>query len=58
MIKQNYSINEILQAVDQIYKKEKIDKSKLIKSNPTKRNYSEVPDSTLKLIEEAEKSNK
>jgi len=58
MIKQNYSINEILQAVDQIYKKKKIDKSKLIKSNPTNTNYSEVPDSTLKLIEEAEKSNK
>jgi len=58
MIKQNYSINEILQAVDQIYKKKKIDKSKFIKSKPTKRNYSEVPNNTLKLIEEAEKSKK
>ena len=58
MIKHSYSISEILQAVDQIYKKKKIDKSKFIKLKPTKKNYSEVPNSTLKLIEEAEKSKK
>tara|TARA_Y100000817_G_C16860148_1_gene545438 strand:+ start:4106 stop:4282 length:177 start_codon:yes stop_codon:yes gene_type:complete len=58
MTKYNYSINEILLAVEQIYNKKKIDKTKFIKTKHSKINYSEVPKSTLKLIEEAEKSKK
>ena len=51
---ENYSINEILLAVDQINKKKKkkdnIDQNKLLKKD-----YSSVPRKTLELIEEAEK---
>ena len=53
---QNYSINDILLAVDEInnLKKEKkeINKNK----NFLQKDYSAVPSSTLKLIEEAEKT--
>ena len=58
MTEYNYSINEILLAVEQIYNKKKNDKTKFIKSKNSKINYSAVPKSTLKLIEEAEKSKK
>ena len=52
-----YSIDEILLAVDEIgnKKKEKLDKFP-DKRYMKKKDYSEVPKSTLKLIEEAEKS--
>ncbi len=52
---ENYSINEILLAVDQINKEKKkkdnIDQNKLLKKD-----YSSVPRKTLELIEEAEKN--
>ena len=57
MSKQNYDINEILQAVDQIYKKKKINKNEFVVPKPSKGN-SEVPMNTLRLIEEAEKNKK
>ena len=57
MSKQNYDINEILQAVDQIYKKKKINKTEIVVPKPSKGN-SEVPMNTLRLIEEAEKNKK
>ena len=57
MNKQNYNINEILQAVDQIYKKKKINKTEFVEPKPSKGN-SEVPMNTLRLIEEAEKNKK
>lgn len=56
MNKQNYNINEILQAVDQINKK-KINKTEFVLPKPSKGN-SEVPMNTLRLIEEAEKNKK
>tara|TARA_B100001057_G_scaffold182362_1_gene183080 strand:+ start:174 stop:350 length:177 start_codon:yes stop_codon:yes gene_type:complete len=57
MIEQNYSVEEILLAVDEIRnkKKEKSDKSP-DKRDIKKKYYSDVPKNTLKLIEEAEKS--
>ena len=57
MNKQNYDINEILQAVDQIYKKKKTNKTEFVVPKPSKGN-SEVPMNTLRLIEEAEKNKK
>ena len=57
MSKQNYDINEILQAVDQIYKKKKINKNEFVVPKPSKGN-SEVPMNTLRLIEEVEKNKK
>ena len=57
MSKQNYNINEILQAVDQIYKKKKTNKTEFVVPKPSKGN-SEVPMNTLRLIEEAEKNKK
>ena len=52
----NYSIEEILNAIDDL---QKIKKEKKIISvkNTTKTNNSIIPKDTLKLIEEAEKSN-
>ena len=52
-----YSIDEILLAVDDIRnkKKEKLDKFP-DKRYLKKKDYSDVPKNTLKLIEEAEKS--
>ena len=38
MSKQNYDINEILQAVDQIYKKKKINKTEFEVQKPSKVN--------------------
>jgi thiamine biosynthesis lipoprotein ApbE len=54
---QNYSISEILSAVDQINEITK-DKKKLDKNNFSKKDYTSVPKNTLKLIEEAEQNNK
>ena len=53
MIEHNYSIDEILSAVDEI-QNNKEDKNKVSFTPPPKKNSSEVPKHTLKLIEEAE----
>ena len=52
---QNYSIDEILMAVNEIQNKKKEKKTKSIKNKSIQKNYSAVPKNTLKLIEEAEK---
>tara|TARA_X000000950_G_scaffold262666_1_gene334162 strand:+ start:37 stop:204 length:168 start_codon:yes stop_codon:yes gene_type:complete len=53
---ENYTIDEILSAVDEIQNKKK---NKIKTKNPQplidKEDYSQVPIQTLKLIEEAEK---
>jgi hypothetical protein len=54
MIEQNYSINEILSAVDEIQNKKKENRNKALLTPSIKKDYSEVPQHTLKLIEEAE----
>ena len=56
-MKEQYSINEILIAVDELQNLEKKKKINLVKVN--KRNFkinSDIPSSTLQLIEEAEKT--
>ena len=56
-MKENYSINEILIAVDELQNLEKKKKINLVKVN--KKNFkinSDIPSSTLQLIEEAEKT--
>ena len=54
-MEQNYSIDEILSAVNEIQKKNKNSKieSKIM---ILKKDYSEVPKHTLKLIEQAEET--
>lgn len=52
---QKYSIDEILIAVDTIYKKKIVKKEKFKKDDINQKDYSSVPKHTLKLIEEAEK---
>ena len=52
---QNYSIDVILMAVNEIKNKKKEKKTKSIKNKSIQKNYSAVPKNTLKLIEEAEK---
>ena len=54
MMEKNYSIDEILSAVDEIQKKKKEEKNKASSTTLYKKDYSEVPKHTLKLIEEAE----
>ena len=52
----NYSIDEILSAIEQIQnRKNDIKKKKLI-TQSLKQDYSDVPKQTLKLIEEAEET--
>ena len=53
-MEENFSIDEILSAVDKIHKSKKKEKVEMIKSNPVKKDFSAVPRNTLKLIEEAE----
>ena len=53
-MKYNYSIYEILSAVDEIHNKKKERKSEALKLTPVQKDYSAVPKNTLKLIEEAE----
>ena len=56
MNKNNYSVEEILSAINEIND----NKSKVSKTNEIKSNYSlnsEIPKNTLKLIEEAEENN-
>ena len=54
-MKDNYSIDEILSAVNDLqnFKKEK--NNKFSKPSHSKSNNSDIPKNTLKLIEEAEK---
>tara|TARA_B100001113_G_scaffold166393_1_gene136157 strand:+ start:129 stop:296 length:168 start_codon:yes stop_codon:yes gene_type:complete len=50
---QNYSIDEILSAVNDIQTRTK-DTKKISKIKSSEKDYSEVPKHTLKLIQEAE----
>ena len=54
-MEQNYSINEILLAVNEIQNKKKEKKIKNFESKPVQIDYSAVPKDTLRLIEEAER---
>ena len=56
MKEQNYSINDILSAVEEIQNKKKKNKSKAPSDPSAKKDYSEVPKHTLELIEEAEET--
>ena len=56
MIEQNYSINEILSAIEEIQNKKKENKNKSSLSPSSKKDYSKVPKHTLKIIEEAEEA--
>ena len=53
-MEQHYSIDEILSAVDEIQNKKREKEKKISKTRLVKKDYSEVPKHTLKLIEEAE----
>ena len=55
-MEQNYSIEEILSAINEMQNKKKVNKNELTKAMSLKKDYSEVPKNTLKLIEEAEKT--
>mgnify|MGYP006116154395 CR=1 FL=1 len=50
----NYTIEEILSAVDEIFNKKKFQVSGNYKNKIIKKDFSLVPKNTLKLIEEAE----
>ena len=56
MIEQDYSINEILSAVEEIQNKKKDNKSEASLAPTAKKDYSEIPKHTLELIEEAEET--
>ena len=53
-MEKEYSIDEILLAVEEIQKKNKEKDFKIISNPPPTKDFSEVPVHTLKLIEEAE----
>ena len=53
---ENYSIDEILSAVDEIQSRKKDNKKKNFSTQSGKKDYSDVPKHTLKLIEEAEET--
>ena len=53
---ENYSIDEILSAVDEIQNSKKNAKNKKSTTQSVKQDYSDVPKHTLKLIEEAEEA--
>ena len=53
---ENYSIDEILSAVDEIQSRKKDNKKKIFSTQSGKKDYSDVPKHTLKLIEEAEET--
>ena len=56
-MEENYSIDEILSAVDDL-RNLKRNKTKKVSNVPNANtDYSDIPKNTLKLIEEAEKSN-
>ena len=54
-MERNYSIDEILMAVNEIKNKKKERKNEPKKNKSAQIDYSAVPKNTLKLIEEAEK---
>ena len=54
-MEQNYSIDEILSAVNEIQNKKKEKKTESKNNKPAQIDYSAIPKNTLKLIEEAEK---
>ena len=56
-MKENYSIDEILSAVDDLQNLKKNKTRKVSKVLNAKTDNSDIPKNTLKLIEEAEKSN-
>ena len=51
---ENYSIDEILSAIDEIQVRKKDNKKKKLTTQSEKKDFSDVPKHTLKLIEEAE----
>ena len=53
----NYSIDEILSAVDDLQNLKSNKTKKVSKFSNNKNDNSDIPKNTLKLIEEAEKSN-
>ena len=53
-MEENFSIEEILSAVDEIQKKKKKEKIETVNNDIEKKSFSAVPKNTLKLIEEAE----
>ena len=53
----NYSIDEILSAVDDLQNLKRIKTIKVSSVSNAKAGNSDIPKNTLKLIEEAEKSN-
>ena len=53
----NYSIDEILSAVDDLQNLKKNKTKKVSSASNAKTDNSDIPKNTLKLIEEAEKSN-
>lgn len=55
-MKNDYSIKEILDAVDEIQNIKKVKISKLDNKKFIQKDYTEVPKDTLKIIEEAEKT--
>ena len=55
MIEKNYTIDEILSAVNEIQKDKKERKTVNFKDRKDQIDYTAVPKNTLKLIEEAEK---
>ena len=52
----NYSIDEILSAVNELEGRKKDDKNKKLTTQSEKKDYSDVPKHTLKIIEEAEET--
>ena len=56
-MEENYSINEILSAVDDLQNLKRNKTKKVSSVSKAKTNNSDIPKNTLKLIEEAEKSN-
>tara|TARA_B100000989_G_scaffold8893_1_gene6098 strand:+ start:519 stop:689 length:171 start_codon:yes stop_codon:yes gene_type:complete len=53
---ENYSIDEILSAVNEIQGRKKDNNKKELSPQSGKKDYSDVPKHTLKLIEEAEET--
>ena len=56
-MEENYSINEILSAVDDLQNLKRNKTKKVYSVSNAKTDDSDIPKNTLKLIEEAEKSN-
>ena len=56
-MEENYSIDEILSAVEDLQKFKSNKIKKVSKVSNTKTDNSDIPKNTLKLFEEAEKSN-